>query len=121
MRTCQEPRIFVHVYSMFNLCATQLGCVVTVAAACASFSRHAARRASWVGDTNKLWRASDAAYSELVGTDADYHHFKRVSGAAAVQRTIKEARALLPRLEPAARAGDAQGAAAPRNDAVATG
>jgi hypothetical protein len=78
-------------------------------------------RASWVGDTDKLWRSSDAAFGELVGTDADYHHFKRVSGAAAVQRAVEEARASLPRLEPAARAGDAQGAAVPRNDAVATG
>jgi hypothetical protein len=64
-------------------------------------------RASSVRDTDKLWRASDAAYSKLVGADADYHHFRRVSGAAAVQRAVEEARASLPRLEPAAHAAGA--------------
>jgi hypothetical protein len=68
-------------------------------------------RASWVGDTDKLWRASDAAFAEHVGTDADYHHFKRVSGAAAVQRAIEKTRASLPRLDLAAPTGGAQGAA----------
>jgi hypothetical protein len=86
----------------------------------ASFSRHAARRASWVGDTNKLWRASDAAFGELVGTDADYHHFKRISGAAAVQRAVEEARASLPRLDPAPRVGGAPDTAAQQSDDVVT-
>jgi hypothetical protein len=43
-------------------------------------------RASWVGDTNKLCRASDAAF-------ADYVRLKRVSGLAAIQAAIAELRA----------------------------
>jgi hypothetical protein len=50
-------------------------------------------RASWVGDTNKLHRSSDATFAELVGTSADYVLFKRVSGAAAIQAAVAELRA----------------------------
>jgi hypothetical protein len=53
----------------------------------------AMRRALWVGDTDKLHRASDSTFAQLVGTSADYAHFKRVSGAAAIQSAIAELRA----------------------------
>jgi hypothetical protein len=108
VRSCQKAVNFVLVDSgVCNLRVPQLRCALAGASACACFSRAVVCRASWVGDTNKLWSASDAAFGELVGTDADYHHFKRVSGAAAVQRAIEDVKALLPRLEPAARAVDA--------------
>jgi hypothetical protein len=122
VRLCQEAVNFVLVDSgVCSLCVTQLRCALAGASACACFSRAVVCRASWVGATNKLRSASDAAFAELVGTDADYHHFKRVSGAAAVQRAIEDVKASLSRLKPAARAGDAQGAVAQNNDSLAAG
>jgi hypothetical protein len=53
----------------------------------------AIRRASWIGDTDQLCRASDLTFAQLGGTSAGYVHFKRVSGAAAIQSTIAELRA----------------------------
>jgi hypothetical protein len=50
-------------------------------------------RASWVGHTNKLCRASDVMFSELVGTYADCHHVKRLGRGGGPRRHRGGARA----------------------------
>jgi hypothetical protein len=50
-------------------------------------------RATWLGDTKRLDRGTNATFSELVGTDVDFDEFKRLSGAAAIQRAIEQLQA----------------------------